>query len=188
MTKSKKITITLLVILLLAIVAGATLANFTTRKEFASVVQIGSVKVALQKFDVDGEKTAMMPGVPVTSTVAVQNVGSTDAYIRVSFIPKWKDGDERAISCELLGSRWREVQEKGKTYYYYEDPVPVKSVTSDLIGKVMIRGDLTGNEVAGQALDFDVKVEAIQAEHITLNFASSSVWPVADQDIVVNNK
>lgn len=116
----------------------------------------------------------------VTDTLAVQNTGTAQAYIRASYAVNWRDGDENiaavtpdGYSCDLDENQGAWV-DGGDGYFYYPDPVdPGGEAPSLLTCRVSCP------ENPKYTLSVEVVAEAIQS---TPAGAAEDAWGVTVSD------
>lgn len=118
----------------------------------------------------------------VTDTLAVQNTGTAQAYIRASYAVNWRDGEGKiaaavpeGYSCDLVKDPQWEKGEDG--YFYYPDPVdPGDEAPSLLTCSVSYPED------PGYTLSVEVVAEAIQSNPAE---AAEEAWGVRVSDDVL---
>lgn len=118
----------------------------------------------------------------VTDTLAVQNTGTAQAYIRASYAVNWLDREENIVaavpedySCDLAENPQWEKGEDG--YFYYPDPVDPGSETPSLLTCSVSRP-----ENPEYTLSVEVVAEAIQS---TPAEAAEEAWGVTVSDGVL---
>lgn len=94
MNKKKILSLCMVGVLSAATVVGGTLAYFTDNDTADNTFSIGNVQIELDE-EFDEKNAQLIPGKDITKEVAVKNVGSNDAYVRVHIaIPsELDDGD-----------------------------------------------------------------------------------------------
>lgn len=115
----------------------------------------------------------------VTDTLAVQNTGTAQAYIRASYAVNWLDGDENIVaavpedySCDLAENpQW---EKGGDGYFYYPDPVDPGDEAPSLLTCSVSRP-----ENPEYTLSVEVVAEAIQS---TPAEAAGEAWGVTVSD------
>ncbi len=126
---------------------------------------------------IDGVFMGMVPGSTVDMTIAAENTGDTDGYMRIRLNGSWqKDGEkyfdvESGVEYTLNDSDWFVIEEvnadgtKGEDVYgYYKSPVSVGDSTSDFLTSFSVLSDPTENSNAYANLSFimDYEVETVQ--------------------------
>ena len=213
----KKKILTLAAIAICASVAATgTLAYFTASDEAHNVITSGGVdiKVVETMEDAEGNITVfpetpisgVMPGGDVSKIVQVENVGPSDAWIRVevdSFIPldpmngpaNQDSMDTSIISYlrddeEISGlydadaymeniAGWDKGWVQVGPYFYYTEPVPAGEKTEiPLFDEVHFAKEM-GNEYQNCRVEINVMAEAIQVDNNELAEGDviTSVWP-----------
>lgn len=144
----KKRLIILSALLLISImVAGGTMAWFTSSPEAeASNFKIGIVQVEVSENGFED--------------ISVRNLGTIDSYIRVKVIPQWSEpGLSIAnVGFDINDSDWK--YEDG--YYYYKYAVKGSEETSKLINTISF--DLT-EAYEGASFTIQVVAEGVQSTH-----------------------
>ena len=88
--KKKILAICLVAILVITAITGASLAYLTDNEVAKNTFTYGNVDIRLDEEFVQGSK--LLPGIDVSKTVNVTNIGSEDAYVRVHIaIPQYLD-------------------------------------------------------------------------------------------------
>lgn len=145
-------------VLLVTVVIGGTLAYLVTQDEPITntfTPSFVTCKVT-ETFDEDsGEK----------KEVNVQNIGDTDAYIRVRLVTYRTNaagqhiGGTATIPEFTTGTNWVKYGD----YYYYTLPVkPNEKPTTDLISSITLNQNYEDSDGGNQAID--VMAEAIQSD------------------------
>lgn len=113
----------------------------------------------------------------VTDTLAVQNTGTAQAYIRASYAVNWLDGDghiaaaaPEGYSCDLVENPQGAWVEGGDGYFYYPDPVAPGDETPSLLTCGVSRP-----ENPEYTLSVEVVAEAIQSNPAE---AAEEAWGV----------
>jgi hypothetical protein len=112
----------------------------------------------------------------VTDTLAVQNTGTAQAYIRASYAVNWRDGEgiiaavtPDGYSCDLDENQGAWV-DGGDGYFYYPDPVDPGDETPSLLTCSVLRP-----ENPEYTLSVEVVAEAIQSDPAE---AAEDAWGV----------
>ena len=114
----------------------------------------------------------------VTDTLAVQNTGTAQAYIRASYAVNWLDGEENIVaavpegySCDLVKDPQDAWVEGGDGYFYYPYPVDPGDEAPSLLTCSVSRP-----EDPAYTLSVEVVAEAIQSDPAE---AAEDAWGVA---------
>lgn len=113
----------------------------------------------------------------VTDTLAVQNTGTAQAYIRASYAVNWLDGEENIVaavpenySCDLAENPQGAWVDGGDGYFYYPYPVAPGDETPSLLTCSVSRP-----EEPEYTLSVEVVAEAIQSDPAE---AAADAWGV----------
>ena len=194
----KKISV-VIALLLIAIAAGVagTIAYFSDEETAHNVITSGGVSIELIEKTVDEsgaevnwentEITDAMPGVPVVKKVSVNNVGASEAWIRIgiSLSVTAADGSSLPLTFGqdnapvlVLGfateSGWSTLQEDG--YYYYEQPVTADAATGILLESVTLAPGIT-NEYQNCTINVVVTAQAVQSKNNGSTWDQATGWP-----------
>ena len=162
--KNKKPIIFIMLLVVLGMVVGGTLAYYTTTDTYENEFVAGKYDIETIEAFVSPENWT--PGTTTPKTVIATNKGNTMAAVRVKLTPSWVDAngdplpltdgnDELAAIINFasdVNTKW--VYENG--YYYYVYPVKEGQSTSTLIESVTFNPDVemdqnrTCNTVNGQ--------------------------------------
>lgn len=117
----------------------------------------------------------------VTDTLAVQNTGTAQAYIRASYAVNWLDREENIVaavpedySCDLAENPQGAWVDGGDGYFYYPDPVDPGGETPSLLTCSVLCP-----EEPAYTLSVEVVAEAIQS---TPAGAAEDAWGVTVSD------
>ena len=165
--KWKSLVLALLVILLTSVSAG-TLAYFTAKDVAHNVITSGGVKIELiEKIDEttpwpDEGVSGIMPGQDVAKIVSVQNIGQSEAWIRIKAdvsIAKadGTPGDISLIEIDFDDENWTERD----GYWYYNTPVTPGEETLPLFTTVSFK-ETMNNPYQDSAVSIDVSAQAVQ--------------------------
>lgn len=142
----KKRIMTISMILLISImIAGGSMAWLTSSpEEGVSEFKMGTVEVEVVRSG--------------NESVRIQNIGTSQAYVRVRVIPKWSKSNLSVsnVDVNISSGDW----EKRDGHYYYKYPLDPDEMTSNLVNSVSI-GDLT-EEYAGEEFTLKVVAEGFQ--------------------------
>ena len=172
----KKVFSAALVLLLLALVMGGTLAFFTEDVRTRNVVTTGKVDIELKEFRdlamteaYPAEAVPVAPGTKVTKVVVVENTGASDAWVRVKVTPTVELSDGTAGSPACIGLNFDSANWlKDGDYYYYRTPLSNDSaapaLTPPLFDTVTFAG-VMDNAYQGSMAFVSVSAEAVQVKN-----------------------
>ena len=187
MSKKKLALLTLSLVLVATIGAGATLAYFTDSDAATNVITMGHVDIDLDEpnYDPDDPNTPedegedntitdIVPGEVITEdpTITVAQ-GSADAYLRASITLGDNLSEQQAaelLEGIVINDGWV-LAEDG--YYYYQSVVK-EGESAVLFNEVTIPA-AWGNEVADMTITIDVAAEAIQADNFEPEMADGVI-------------
>ena len=160
--KKRTIIIGSIVVLVVLLVVGGTMAWFTDKGEATNKFTGGTVDIeVIEKFD---KPDNWNPGAEAEKKVSIESLGSKQTYVRVALIPQWDDDSSLPISnVELIladNDDW--IYKDG--WYYYKKILNEDDVTSLLLEEVRLK-DETDDDYQGRTLEIKVKAEAVQASH-----------------------
>ena len=187
---SKKSIIATLLIIVIGLVAIASVIAYITRSTIAkNVITFGSLKIGLlettldekgQELEVEDNEILNITYKPkVSRIVKIKNLGKHEFYTRVSLDIIGTDANENEFNANQLVSYglntddW--VYKDG--WYYYKKIVKQNEITSNLITKVNFDvNNITSNYPNGK-FKLDIKAEAVQAENNAENVLDVLGWP-----------
>lgn len=170
-----------------AMLAWGTVAYFTAEERAVNVLTIGSVNIAIDEYDQEGDK--VMPGVTpeswkniepgqrIIKQVMIKNRGEDTAWIRAKIIDSITASDELgggALSKDVLMYNINQLYKPGQTvagtwtlgddgYYYFSAPLEAGEVAV-LFDVVSFDGPSMGNEYQGCITRIQVLAQAVQYE------------------------
>ena len=192
MKKRNILLVALSLVLIAAISVGATLAYFTDKAEATNVVTMGNVKVKL--YATASPITTVAANQPISfkvndtiNGVIVENIGTNDAFVRISVTKAWKTGG--VVNTNLLGSTillgdigtdWAKIGD----YYYYTKALENGQKTPALFTGATLTDGIT-NSYSGSSAHIDFICEAIQSDNLpsgnsATNWPSTTIEHVAD--------
>lgn len=154
---------------------SGTAAFFTDQTEIQNHIKTGKVKIALtiQK----KEQDYFLPGEKVSAIPEIHNQG-IDCYIRARIYFIDKDGTRNDCPAGyiqgLKTNQWKKI---GTVYYYL--PIFAENDTTTLFQSFLIP-DQWENDYAGQGVQLEVQVEAIQRKHLSVDFTTENPWGNAE--------
>lgn len=172
MNMKKKTIIITLVLLISLLVAGGSMAWFTSSPSAISNIFIyGTVKVKVVE-----EGFSDLQNVSATTynkNVQVQSLGSKTTYVRVRLVPEWSDPSlpvsNVVLNLNLNGWTGRQ----GDGYYYYKSKLTQGEVTGKLLDSVTFTS--LPPEYEGATFTLKVVAEGVQTTHE----AWKSIWGIA---------
>lgn len=166
----KKIVSLALVMALVAIVAGGTLAYFTDDDEATNTFTVGNVAIDLTEpnWDASGSEDApeVYPGEALAKDPTVTNTGANPCFVRISV--EGLDCLDNAgmityrtdYVAGALGTNWV-LHTDG--YYYHTAVLAAGETTDALFDQIVIPTGLTNGD-GNTEYDIDVYAEAVQAQ------------------------
>lgn len=159
---------------------GITFAVNKKEETATNVVTVGNVKIALVNEYAEPEDVKLLPGQEIDKRVAVKNIGSTAAYIRIKLKKKWETVAENGDTAEMTSGDldyikpnfcnpqlW--VYNAAEGCYYYQKSLAAGATTEELMDSFQISTAMTNEEIistyAKARGTILVSAEAVQAEH-----------------------
>lgn len=172
------------------LLAGGTLAYFTAENTAHNVITSGGVDIQLNEW-ADADKTipfedveGLMPGQSETKVVEVENIGASDAWVRVkvgkSFTVAGAELDASVVVLDLPNQDnpsdyWVYNEEDG--YWYYTKPLAPGAVTAEpLFNSVYLKSG-TGNEYQNGSVSVTVYAQAVQTVNNGATALEAAGWP-----------
>ena len=189
MRKRKKILIAAVSILLIALLAGGTMAAYTKEATARNVITASNVKIdlILQEEDDAGNKSdapasiPVLPGHEVSRIASGKNIGNEPFYVRVKaeLIFTDKDGNTKTLPADgdiqLTGINTADWTEKDG-FYYYGAAVEPGETTKELF-KVVKFDPAIGSEYSGGNVKLHVEFQATQAANNGDSALEAKGWP-----------
>lgn len=164
------------VVLVIALIAGGTMAWFTSEAEVLNTFTAGEVEITIEEeFDEDAAVN-VNPGDTIEKEVYIENTGTKRAYIRVLLEPTWTFADDEVLngwgpaSIDELHEDWF-IGTDGN--YYYENVLALGATAPSPFGNIVFDGASMDNEYQGAKFELNVIAEAIQVT----NGAVEAQWP-----------
>lgn len=168
------------IMLAVLLVAGGTMAWFTSNVEVTNTFTAGTVDVNLIENDVviGGQVGGLNvsnvnPGDTHDKKIQVKSNGSKSTYVRIKLTPEWTLATGKSFPtgfganslppASLIGLSTDWILDGG--YYYYKNILTTGVYTSALITGVKFDGPTMTNAYQGATFTMKVEVEAIQATH-----------------------
>lgn len=185
----KKIFVCALIAICLSIVAVSTAAFDTYNGKSTNVITVGNIKIELQQLSAqnEGEEPSFSaenefmvhPGVEISKTVQVKNVGNNPAWIRISVEKVISLAEEISATpnTDLIGfdidtEHW--TLKDG--YYYYTEALEPEQTTYPLFTKIQFSAQMD-NIYQKSTANVDIKVHAVQVAHNGETVFEASGWP-----------
>ena len=162
------------------LVAGGTMAWFTSNAEVLNNFTAGTVKIEVNEHGFE-DVANVNPGDSYEKKVTVKSSGSKRTLVRVKLTSSWTDADGSPInpgpgkdpatyvanSLPILGD-WIKIGD----WYYYKKELKQGNETAALIKNVRFDGGKMNNDYQGATFTLKVEAEAVQAT----NWAPLHVW------------
>lgn len=185
----RKLLIVSALAILVAILAGGTLAYFTAEGTAHNVISSGNVEIEVQEWADTGKKEefedleGIMPGMEVTKIAEVRNTGKGDAWVRVKLVKSITMTNQTAspnldlIRLGLNATDWKLANDG---YYYYQKVLKSGETTTPILESVTFDTAM-GNEYQNATATVDVVAEAVQAANNGTTVSAAAGWPGADE-------
>ena len=162
----RKLLILSVLAICVAMLAGGTLAFFTSEDKAHNVITTGGVEITLQEWADEAKTTpfkdltGVMPNTTVTKIAEIRNTGASDAWVRVKVEKNIKlqgDGtpDTGLVELTLNTTDWTEKD----GYYYYKEALKPGEVTAPIFTAVTFKPEM-GNEYQNATATVDVSAQA----------------------------
>lgn len=182
----RKVLVTALLVLCLAVIGLDTAAYFTADEIATNVITAGSIKIDLIEKDAEGNDfvnpTGIMPGAVVDKIVTVKNTGDNPAWVRIKVeksieLAQGESGeaDTDMLSLDLNREQWTEHD----GYYYYNNVLRPGAVTEPLFRTVTFDTDM-GNMYQNCVARIVVGAQATQVAHNGDTVLDAAGWPAEE--------
>ena len=187
----KKVLVTALLVLCLALVGYGTAAYFTADGIATNVITAGTVSITLDETAVDEtgavsafkDVTGVMPGAEISKIVQVTNTGSNPAWIRISVDKRIElaEGvagtpDTALVTMDLNEENWTQGEDG---CYYYNVALQPGAQTEPLFTTVTFDTSM-GNMYQGSTAYIDVYAAAVQTANNGATVMEAAGWPNAE--------
>lgn len=183
MKQKKKLWAIALVIILLALLAGNSIAYYSVIGTATNVVTSGNIRLKIIETGADNnafpkDGVAVIPGQTVTKRVTVQNICTHPFWLRLevttgSSNSELKPEDVMQI-LDLNTQDWTEHE----GYYYYNTVLKPLETTKPLFSQVKFIGENIDTDDIGSALTITVLASAVQSENNEAKYPwKASGWP-----------
>ena len=181
----RKLLILSVLAICVAMLAGGTLAFFTSEDKAHNVITTGGVEITLQEWADEAKTTpfkdltGVMPNTTVTKIAEIKNTGASDAWVRVKVEKNIKlqgDGtpDTGLVELKLNTVDWTEKD----GYYYYNKILKPGEITAPVFTSVSFAADM-GDEYQDAAATVDVFAQAVQIANNGDTVLTAQGWPQA---------
>lgn len=189
----KRILIISLIVVCLALCAGATIAYFTAEDRATNVITAGNIQINLieNMIPKDGgepvvfeDQDGIQPGETVSKIVQVKNEGKKGAYVRiavdtvinlVSDTEAEAKGDPSSVIFDIDTENWTEKE----GFYYYNKILASEETTEPLFTEVKFDENI-GNEYMSSKTVITVVAQAVQADNNGDTVFDAAGWPELD--------
>lgn len=191
----KKLLLTAAIAICFAIVASGTVAYFASEDTAHNIITTGGVSIEVVEKTQDANGTfvdfpaegikGVVPGADVSKIVSVENIGESEAWIRVQVEAAIKAEDGSTLPLELedsapvmtytAGDRWT-LGADG--YYYYDKPVAAGKSTDILFDTVSFSAQM-GNEYQNCTANIIISAQAVQTANNGNTVQEAQGWPEA---------
>lgn len=183
----KKLTVLAVAALIIALLAGGSVAYFTAESQVIhNVITTGGVEVeVVEKAIVDGEEkdfedvTGVTPGTDVSKIVTMKNTGPNPAYIRmkVDVAVELAQGVSGEPDLSLVGIDYNTADWTMKDgYWYYNKALEPGKSTEPLFTTVSFDPKM-GNLYQSSTLTVTVAAQAVQTANNTDSALTAAGWP-----------
>lgn len=184
----KKILVCAFIVVCFSIVAYGTLAYFTYEDTATNIITMGNIKIELHELTVTDEGTVpvksdeemcVVPGLEVSRTIQVKNVGSNDAWIRIEVqkvIELAKGVEENAdvslIELDINTEFWT----LNDGYFYYNEKLEPSQTTRPLFTTIKFSESMSDIYQESTAI-VTVYVQATQTANNGNTVFEATGWP-----------
>ena len=190
----RKLLILSVLAICVAMLAGGTLAFFTSEDKAHNVITTGGVEITLQEWADEAKTTpfkdltGVMPNTTVTKIAEIRqhirrphaeikNTGASDAWVRVKVEKNIKlqgDGtpDTGLVELKLNTVDWTEKD----GYYYYNKILKPGEITAPVFTSVSFAADM-GDEYQDATATVDVFAQAVQTANNGDTVMTAQGWP-----------
>ena len=178
----RKLLILSVLAICVAMLAGGTLAFFTSEDKAHNVITTGGVEITLQEWADEAKTTPFkdLTGVmPNTTVTKIAEIGASDAWVRVKVeknIRLQGDGTPDTGLVELKCNTVDWTEKDG--YYYYNKILKPGEVTAPIFTAVSFAADM-GDEYQDATATVDVFAQAVQTANNGDTVLTAQGWPQA---------
>lgn len=187
----KRIVAIALIVLCLSLVAGGTLAYYTKSAVAHNVITSGSVDIAIEEWQKQGDKLvpypddpiSIMPGDTVSKIATVKN-NDAEAFIRAKaeIVITDEKGKEKSLTDAekaaliALTMNTDDWQEKDG-WWYYSKAVPTGTSTTALFTEAAFSGPKITNEYQNCTFEIVVHAQGVQTANNGTTALEANGWP-----------
>ena len=167
MKQKKKLWAIAIVIILIALLVGNSLAYYSVQGTATNVVTSGNIRLKIIETGANGlpypkDSIEIIPGQTVTKQVVIQNTCSHPFWLRVEIITGSNNSAKDVIEILDLNHRdWKEHD----GYYYYNTILQPSEITAPLFSQVLFSGQHLNETYSGTDLTLSVRASAVQSEN-----------------------
>ena len=176
----RKLLILSVLAICVAMLAGGTLAFFTSEDKAHNVITTGGVEITLQEWADEAKTTpfkdltGVMPNTTVTKIAEIRNTGASDAWVRVKVLQGDGTPDTGLVELKLNTIDWTEKD----GYYYYNKFLKPGEITAPVFTSVSFAADM-GDEYQDATAAVDVFAQAVQTANNGDTVMTAQGWPQA---------
>ena len=181
----RKLLILSVLAICVAMLAGGTLAFFTSEDKAHNVITTGGVEITLQEWADEAKTTpfkdltGVMPNTTVTKIAEIRNTGASDAWVRVKVEKNIRLQGAGTPDTGLVELKCNTVDWTEKDgYYYYTKALKPGEVTAPIFTAVTFKADM-GNEYQDATATVDVSAQAVQTANNGSSVMDAQGWPKA---------
>lgn len=180
----RKLLVLSVVAIMIAILAGGTLAFFNAEIKAHNIITSGGVAIAIQEW-ADEEKTqpfedlnGIMPGTTVTKIAEMKNTGASEVWLRVQVtktIMLQGEGtpDTALVELNLNTTDWTQDEDG---YLYYNKTLKPGEVAVPIFTEVTFNTTM-GNEYQNATAKVDITAQAVQTANNGNTAVEAIGWP-----------
>ena len=178
----RKILISAVVVICLAILASGSIAYFTAEEEVHNVITSGAVDIEI---DVPNDEIEIMPATKVRKIATIKNLDES-AYVRAKFECTIDDADNKLMSLspeeldEIItlnvdDTNWLRKEGDNEWWYYFEAIETDEAVEMQF--EVVFSGPNMTNEFQSSSVTITVKAQAVQTANNQDTVMEAGGWP-----------
>ena len=171
----KKLLLISLVVICAALFVTGSLAYFTAEDTAHNVITTGNVDIQVVETMVneDGDEVefpgegidGVMPGTSVSKIVRLENIGKSDAWVRIKVDLAAKSADGSELDKGIVTPDYdTETWTYGGGYYYYNEILKPGDLTTALFENVTFDKDM-GNEYKSGEISVIINAYAVQSDN-----------------------
>lgn len=179
----KKLLIIAAALICAATVSIGTAAYYTAESTARNVITTGKVDIELNEYAEDGNgargasenEFAMVPGKSLSKIVTVENVGQSEAWIRVRLeksITAAAEADPDVMEMNIDTENWTEKD----GWYYYNEALAPEEETEPLFTEVSF-AETMSNDYQNSTAKLDIAAQATQTANNGASVTEAAGWP-----------